>query len=80
MWKTLALDDQTLDAVDRKSIEVVEKLERAELRPTDELVASKIPRSPRIPLSLAEGGPLDPLPELGCQLSCPIHDGSLVQG
>jgi hypothetical protein len=47
----VALDDRTLDAVDRKIIEVVEKLERAGLRPTDELVASKIPRSPRTDLS-----------------------------
>jgi len=48
---SVALDDQMLDAVDRKIIEVVEKLERAGLRPTDELVASKIPRSPRTDLS-----------------------------
>lgn len=47
----VALDDDRLDAVDRKIIEVVEKLERAGLRATDELVASKIPRSPRTDLS-----------------------------
>jgi len=48
---SVALDDQTLDAVDRKIIEVVQMLERAGLRATDELVASKIPRSSRTDLS-----------------------------
>ncbi len=47
----VALADDRLDAVDRKIIEVVQKLERAGLRATDELVASKIPRSPRTDLS-----------------------------
>jgi hypothetical protein len=45
------LDDDRLDAVDRKIIEVVEKLERAGLRPTDELVASKLPPNPQTDLS-----------------------------
>lgn len=47
----VAPDDDRLDAVDRKIIEVVQKLERAGLRATDELVASKIPRSSRTDLS-----------------------------
>jgi hypothetical protein len=46
-----ALDDAGLDAVDRKIIEVVEKLERAGLRATDELVASKLPPNPQTELS-----------------------------
>jgi hypothetical protein len=46
-----ALSDDGLDAVDRKIIEVVEKLERAGLRPTDELVASKLPPNPQTDLS-----------------------------
>jgi hypothetical protein len=46
-----ALGDDRLDAVDRKIIEVVEKLERAGLRPTDELVASKLPPNPQTDLS-----------------------------
>ena len=47
----VALDDDRLDAVDRKIIEVVQKLERAGLRPTDELVASKLPRNPQTDVS-----------------------------
>ena len=47
----VALDDDRLDAVDRKIIEVVQKLERAGLRPTDELVASNIPRNPKTDVS-----------------------------
>ena len=47
----VALDDDRLDAVDRKIIEVVQKLERAGLRPTDELVASKLPRNPKTDVS-----------------------------
>jgi hypothetical protein len=46
-----ASDDAGLDAVDRKIIEVVEKLERAGLRATDELVASKLPPNPQTDLS-----------------------------
>ena len=46
-----ALNDDRLDAVDRKIIEVVQKLERAGLRPTDELVASNIPRNPKTDVS-----------------------------
>ena len=44
-------DDDRLDAVDRKIIEVVQKLEHVGLRPTDELVASKLPRNPKTDLS-----------------------------
>jgi len=47
----VALDDDRLDAVDRKIIEVVQNLERAGLRPTDELVASKLPRNPQTDVS-----------------------------
>jgi hypothetical protein len=47
----MALNDDRLDAVDRKIIEVVQKLERAGLRPTDELVASNIPRNPKTDVS-----------------------------
>ena len=47
----VAPDDDRLDAVDHKIIEIVQKLEQAGLRATDELVASKIPRSPRTDLS-----------------------------
>jgi hypothetical protein len=46
-----ALGDDRLDAVDRKIIEVVEKLERTGLRPTDELVASRLPPNPQTDLS-----------------------------
>ena len=51
MEDPVAPDDDRLDAVDRKIIEIVQKLEQAGLRATDELVASKIPRSPRTDLS-----------------------------
>jgi hypothetical protein len=43
--------DDRLDAVDRNLIKVVERLERAGLRPTDELVASKMHPNPRTELS-----------------------------
>jgi hypothetical protein len=46
-----ALNDHTLDAVDRKIIEIVEKLERAGVRPTDELVANRLPPNPKTDLS-----------------------------
>ena len=48
---TAALTDERLDSVDRKIIEVVEKLGRAGLRPTDELVASRLPPNPQTDLS-----------------------------
>ena len=51
MENSAALDDDRLDAVDRKIIEVVEKLERSGLRPTDELVASRLPPNPQTDLS-----------------------------
>ena len=51
MTDSAALDDDRLDAVDRKIIEVVEKLERSGLRPTDELVASRLPPNPQTDLS-----------------------------
>jgi hypothetical protein len=51
MTDSAALTDDRLDAVDRKIIEVVEKLERAGLRTTDELVASKLPPNPQTDLS-----------------------------
>lgn len=44
-------DDAGLDAVDRKIIDIVEQLERAGLRATDELVASKLPPNPQTDLS-----------------------------
>jgi hypothetical protein len=47
----VALDDDRLDAVDRKIIEVVQKLEQAGLRATDELVASRLPPNPQTDLS-----------------------------
>lgn len=47
----VALDDDRLDAIDRKIIEVVEKLERAGLRATDELVASRLPPNPKTSIS-----------------------------
>lgn len=43
--------DRTLDAVDRKIIEVVAQLERAGVRATDELVAARLPRNPKTDLS-----------------------------
>jgi hypothetical protein len=51
MKESVALEDDRLDAVDRKIIEVVAKLERAGLRPTDELVASNLPPNPHTDLS-----------------------------
>jgi hypothetical protein len=48
---SVALDYDGLDAVDLKIIEVVQKLERAGLRATDELVASKLPPNPQTDLS-----------------------------
>ena len=47
----VALDDRTLDAVDRKIIEVVQKLEQAGVRATDELVASRLPPNPQTDIS-----------------------------
>jgi hypothetical protein len=47
----VAMDDDRLDAVDRNLIKVVERLERAGLRPTDELVASKMHANPQTELS-----------------------------
>lgn len=47
----VALDDDGLDAVDLKIIEVVANLERSGLRATDELVASKLPPNPQTDLS-----------------------------
>lgn len=44
-------NDDRLDAVDRNLIKVVERLERAGLRPTDELVASKMHPNPKTELS-----------------------------
>jgi hypothetical protein len=46
-----ALDDDRLDAVDRKIIEVVQKLEQAGVRATDELVASRLPPNPQTDIS-----------------------------
>jgi hypothetical protein len=47
----VALDDDRLDAVDRKIIEVVQKLEQAGVRATDELVASRLPPNPQTDIS-----------------------------
>jgi hypothetical protein len=48
---SVALDDDGLDPVDLKIIEIVGNLERAALRATDELVASKLPPNPQTDLS-----------------------------
>ena len=48
---SVTANDDRLDAVDRNLIKVVERLERAGLRPTDELVASNMHPNPKTELS-----------------------------